>query len=422
MTIAELLSRRDSPGWLLSGMLRQREAAVILGPSRCLKTSLAVDLGAALASGGAFLGEFAAEQAFRVGFVGGEAAQAAVMSLAERRGDLAALEQIVWAFNLVEPSGAVNMHRLSDWIARNQLEVVLIDAADLAPMTRRAEAAQLRALADCCLAAGATPIVCCRTRKEIKPRAMDAADLADSPCGAIARQWLLVNRREAFEPGSGLHRLWLTFGASSGRSGQWGVDINESAEVDSAAGQWEATIRDVASIELEAAEVEAQTLADRLWWRLRCVMQQIDPANATKLKIRELSGMSGGKFGVTWDRMVADGEIVLAPGGMSKEPRYRLVDLAEKIACSPVHSPAAEETEDAAESSPPEKKSQSSPLPAEESGPLSPLGTWFGDCLSLTTAELLALSKEEQKKTTPSPVQSPRNGPRRRPKRKKRRR
>ncbi|MCC9608634.1 AAA family ATPase [Blastopirellula sp. JC732] len=420
--MSELLSRRASPGWLLSGMLRQREAAVILGPSRCLKTSLAVDLCAALASGGEFLGEFAAEQAFRVGFVGGEAAQVAVTSLAERRGDLAALEQIVWAFNLVEPGGAVNGHRLSDWIARNQLEVVLIDAADLTPMTRRAEAAQLRAIADCCLAVGATPIICCRTRKELKPRAMDAADLADAPCGAIARQWLLVNRRDAFEPGSGRHRLWLNFGASSGRSGQWGVDIKEDAEVDSAAAQWEATIRDVASVELEAAEVEAQTLADRLWWRLRCVIQQIDPANATKLKIRELSGMSGGKFGVTWDRMVADGEIVLANGGTSKEPHYRLIDLAEKIARGPVHSPAVEEMEDAAESSPPEKKSQSSPLVAEKSYESSPPAESSGGWVSYTTAELLALSNSDQKKTAPSPVQSARNGPRRRGKRKKRKR
>ncbi|UUO07345.1 AAA family ATPase [Blastopirellula sp. J2-11] len=335
LTCAQLISEQPPQAWLLPGMLQQHEPAVIVGPSKSMKTSLAVDLCGALASGGKFLGQFAADRAFRVGFVGGAAARGALTDLAQRWSaaaevDFAALDTLVWSLNVADLSDPANLQRLKDWIVRHQLEVVLIDVADLTTTSRRAQAAQLRELVGCCLEFGATPIVCCPTRKELPPRALGAADLANAACNAVARQWLLVNRRQAFEPGSGRHPLWLTLGGSAGQSSLWGVDVDEGQACD----KWEVLLRDVPSIAEETAQLAAKTQMEHLRWKLRGVMSQIDPAQATKLKIREKSGMSGTKFGLTWQYLVDAGEIRLAssnhdPHMRHAEPRYRLVDLAE---------------------------------------------------------------------------------------------
>lgn len=340
-TTAELLARRTPPQWLLPGVLYRGQPTVIVGPSRCQKTSLAVDLCGALASGGKFLGRFVVERPLRVGFVGGDGARDAVTELARRWSstaevDLPALDRLVWAFNLADLRDPANLSRLRDWIGQHQLEAVLIDAAELGTCTRRAETEQLQALVNCCLDAGAMPILCCQTRHEPKPRPMTAADLASAPCGAVARQWLLINRREEYRPGSGSHRLWLTVGGNCGHSGEWGVDIQEELADDQSAGRWQATVRDAGSIETEMALAAAAAQAAHLRQKLRIVLTQIDPRDATKLKIREQSGMSGARFGFAWDLLMRSGEIALTspPDYRTphREPRYRLVRPGEEVA------------------------------------------------------------------------------------------
>lgn len=427
LTTAQLLARQTPAAWLLPGMLRQGQAAVILGPSRCLKTSLAVDLCGALASGGKFLGRFAVERAFRVGFVGGEAAQEVAVDLARRWSaaaevDLATLDQLVWGLNLAEAGDPDGLRRLAEWIARYQLEAVLLDPDDLALLTPRAQARWLADLVRCCLAAGATPIICCETRKEIKPRPLEAADLAAAPCRAIARQWLLVNRREAFEPGSGEHQLWLTLGGGSGQSGQWGVDIDEGETDDPARGKWEATVCDPLVIELQQAELAAELEGVRLRQRLRGVLRQIEPDQATKLKIRQQAGMSGAKFGATWKQLVAEGEIAPAAvgaGPAAREPRYRLVEGAEKKLPSPVHSNMPEEAveQETGEREPAEPEALAVPtLPRKKSSQSSPLDWEESPFLELTTAELIAMGDEEP---PPQPAEPPRRIRKRRPQPKK---
>ncbi|MFI4876451.1 MAG: AAA family ATPase [Blastopirellula sp. JB062] len=339
LTTAQLMGRRAARTWLAPGLLARHESAVILGPSKSLKTSLAIDLCGALASGGKFLGQFAVEQPFRVGYVGGEETEHAAPDLAHRWSaaadvDLANLDRLIWGLNIAELGDPAQLRRLTAWIERYQLEAVVIDQAELSNVSPRAQARQLRDISRCCLEAGATPIFCCPTRSEPPPRALSAADLAAAPGNAVARQWLLVNRRQPFEPGSGRHQLWLTLGGGAGQSGLWGVDIDEGQAGSHAARKWQVQLRDVAAIEEETARLAAKSRIEHLRWRLRGVMSQIAPAQSTKLKIREQSGMSGAKFGLAWQQLVDAGEIrVVAdndPHKRSRQPRYRLVDLAER--------------------------------------------------------------------------------------------
>ncbi|WP_186767501.1 AAA family ATPase [Blastopirellula retiformator] len=419
MATAELLSQRRAPDWLLSGMLRQHQAAVILGPSGCLKTALAIDLGGALATGGKFLGEFAAERAFRVGFVGALGARDSVIEQAQRWSDasganLVALDNLVWGLNLADAAAlgdSIQGTRLRDWILQYELEVVLIDAADLLAPTRRSEAEQLRALVQLCLEAGATPIVCCRTRKQLPPRPLTRGDLAEAPCHGAAQQWLLVNRREAFVPGTGHHALWLTLGSGGGASGQWGVDILETGgETDlpdaRMANRWEVLVRDIGSIEEEAAQVAAEAVASRLQEKLKATLRQLPHGSATKLKIRELSGMSGGKFAATWDWLFQRGEIAqLQAGGSGESARDARYCLAENVVApeeaekneeSPVHLISEQEIvghEIAELIRQQEKMSPSSPLRQEKGGRSSPPGP-LNECVIAPNGKIYRTAEE----------------------------
>src|SRR5262249_1431118 len=52
-------------------------------------------------------------------------------------------------------------------------------------------------------------------------------DLAYGGFDDLARQWLLVNRRNPYVLGTGKHQLVVSGGGHDGRSGYWHVDIDE---------------------------------------------------------------------------------------------------------------------------------------------------------------------------------------------------
>jgi hypothetical protein len=57
-----------------------------------------------------------------------------------------------------------------------------------------------------------------------------------------ARSWLLVNRREKYTPGTGIHRLWCSIGGSAGHSGLYGLNIDEGAASADEGRRWEVDV------------------------------------------------------------------------------------------------------------------------------------------------------------------------------------
>ncbi|MDR3633351.1 MAG: AAA family ATPase [Isosphaeraceae bacterium] len=236
--------------WLVKGVLVKGQPAIFGGPKKSLKTSLLIDLALALGTprGGiraSFLGKFDVPAPIQVGLFSGESGQHTVQETARRvcraRGIELERSGVRWGFNLPRLRNDIDLRVLRHRIEQYGLQVVILDPLYLSLVggTSQLDAANLfhmgpvlADVANVCLEAGATPILAHHARKaRLSPQErwqpLDLDDLAYAGITEFARQWLLVSRREAYQPGTGSHQLWLQVGGSAGFSGLWGLDVQE---------------------------------------------------------------------------------------------------------------------------------------------------------------------------------------------------
>ena len=225
-----------------------------------MKTSLLIDLALSLGSGTPFLGEFIVPQKRRTVVISGESGPHTIQDTARRvalaKGiDLADVDTF-WDFRLPQLASAFDLAELSHGLRDRGAEVAIIEPLylsllagqqglqatnlyDMGPLLLR--------VADACRNAGATPILghhAKRGRTTGPNEPLDLDDLAFAGVAEFARQWLLLSRREAYKPDSGLHHLWLTAGGSMGHGGLWAVDVDEGLLNDDFSGRhWRVAVQ-----------------------------------------------------------------------------------------------------------------------------------------------------------------------------------
>jgi hypothetical protein len=219
---------------------------------------------------------------------------------------------------------SVHVQALERMITTNELEVIGIDPAyltmpggDAANVFSMGQ--MLRDVAEVCKATGCTMILCHHTRKTtaspFEPTELE--DIAFAGFQEFARQWVLIGRRESYEPGSGRHQLWLNVGGSAGHSGLYAVNIGEgqypnriwAVEVlranearEDATEKREAAKRDAA---LAAKERQLEEDRKRIYDAIRKC-----PDGETRTTIRDTAGMSGGaRFQTALASLLEDGWI-----------------------------------------------------------------------------------------------------------------
>jgi AAA domain len=308
--------------YLIDGMLVARQPGIIAGAKKTLKTSTLVDLAISLATGTRFLGLFPVVRAVRVGIMSGESGEATIKEIARRvcKAKGCVLRDILgstlqWSFRLPQISRPPDIEAIRRDIDNFKLDVLMIDPIYLS-LNIGEQASNLFAVGEklatiSALAnqTGCTPLLAHHNTKasarEFNPPELD--DIAWSGFSEWARQWLLLGRRESFDPESaGEHKLWLSAGGSAGHYGRWAVDIIEGRRSDPDGRRWDVQVV-VASKAVRAAAEEKKYRRENAKQKEEHVANEKNrqkllnalnsrPNGETKSELRDLAGLNNRAF------------------------------------------------------------------------------------------------------------------------------
>lgn len=266
MTSSELAMADLSVDWFVKSVLIKGQPMIVGGMSKTLKTSLMVDLAISVASGTDFLNEFETTNC-NVLFISGESGLATLRAKANaiciNRG--ISLEQIdnslIWCDTIPTLTNGADLDELEQIFIKHEIDLILVDPVYLAlgggdDMNNvMAQGEKLRTFSNLCQASDVTAILCHHAKKTIvHNNPMELNDLAGAGFQEFARQWFLINRREAWDNGS--HKLWINYGGSYGHGRTMAIDIDEGQfdPEDQNWRCWDLTVMDVTEARKSAQE------------------------------------------------------------------------------------------------------------------------------------------------------------------------
>ena len=229
--------------YLIPGVYVPKQPCLVGGPRKGMKTSILIALAIALAACLRFLGHFVVTRPVKVIILSGESGMATLQETARRIAksmglSLSEIENLFWSDFLPRLDDAQHLDALERMIEETGCEVLIVDPAYLCLPGGDAgnifiQGSLLRSINEICQRHGVGLVLAHHFRKRAKAKSTtdfdppELDDLSWSGFAEFARQWILLGRRESYEPGSGEHRLWMSVGGSAGHSALWGVDINE---------------------------------------------------------------------------------------------------------------------------------------------------------------------------------------------------
>jgi len=267
-TSAQLAAADLRVEFLIDRAMVAAQPMFIAGPSKTLKTSLAIDAAIALASKGKFLDAFEVNRQCGVVVMSGESGLPVIRDTAEaqcrRRGlSLASMDQLHWSADLPEFGDKLHVEAVDAALQWFNADVLVVDPLYLALKGDEASNAQIqgrliRTIAQVCERLGVVLVVAAHTKKLDHFQPLTLNDIAYSAAPQFAGQWWLVNRRSRFVEGSGRHGLWLSIGGRAKFSSVWEVDVTETEADDFSPPRWEVEVRDAsqASSQKQSAKVD----------------------------------------------------------------------------------------------------------------------------------------------------------------------
>ena len=329
LTCAELDAGNFELKYLIEHTLVAGQPCIVAGGKKCLKTSLILDMGIALAKGGFFLGKLKVSRPCRTAIMTGESGIATIQETCRRictaaGYNLGDIEGLIFSEDLPQFGSVAHEDALRRFIEEDEIEVIVIDPAYLClpgadAGNLFAQGDLLRGMSKVCSDCGCTMILCHHTRKtKVDPFAPpELEDIAWAGFQEFARQWLLVGRREQYEPGTGEHRLWLSIGGSAGHTSLWALDIDEGTKEHDGGRWWHVNVlraneaREEVQDRKDAAQEEQQREQLARDLRVICDAMVKYPDGETKTVIRDVSGLSTRRFNTALGVLQVDNDVVM---------------------------------------------------------------------------------------------------------------
>jgi hypothetical protein len=353
LTCAELDAAEFTTEYLIEWTLVAGQPCIAAGPKKACKTTILIALAIALATGGHFLGRFKVLRCCRVLLMTGESGLATVQETARRIAGAAGLSLsdisgLVISDQLPVLGNADYMRALRKMITDDEIEILILDPAYLCLPTDGNEAslfamgAMLREISELCHELGVTLILIHHTKKGIADpfQPPELENIAWAGFQEWARQWILLGRREKYEPGTGLHQLWFSSGGSAGHSSLWALDINEGAFDGSTPRTWDVSVmkadeaRQQAQVAIEDRRADAknqkqQAGVDAAKRRLVYAAQKFKEGETAKA-LKDAAGVSGTMARLALAELINAGDLVpveiVKPNRKTPYEGYRLKD------------------------------------------------------------------------------------------------
>ena len=338
ITCAELDAASYDLEYLIDGALVARQPCILAGGKKTLKTSLLIDLGISLAMGGYFLGRLKVNRPARVGIMTGESGLGTIQETARRIATaaghrLADIGGLVFSEDLPQFGSIAHQEALGRFIQADGLEVVPVDPAYMCiPDVDHANlfevGMRLRGVSQVCQECGALLLLAHHTRKgKVDPFCPpELEDISWAGFQEFARQWLLVGRREKYQPGTGEHRLWLSAGGSAGHGDLWAVDIAEGTRATTGGRFWQVNVMPATEARHDAdtrqEDAKRQRAEERAAATLESDRRELVKVAArlkipqTKSDLRALAAIGHGRFDRAFASLAADG--TLQPAEITK--------------------------------------------------------------------------------------------------------
>lgn len=353
LTCAALAGTQFALEYLISWLVVMGQPLLIAGPKKALKTSLVVDLALSLATGLDFLGRFRVNRRAGVLVMTGESGMATIQETALRVADakgisLAEVDDLHWCEQVPRFDDAEDL----DWLRRRLEEtgatVVVVDPAYMTMSGADAgnlfvQGSTLKRVNDLCQEMGAMLVLVHHLKKGVadpyEPPELES--IAWAGFQEWARQWLLLGRREPYEPGSGEHRLWLSSGGSAGHSSLHALNISEGAYDGHTPRHWSVEVLSAAEARAEAAErvegAKDESKAERLAVKVQRARDAFVkalgkfPAGETLKVLRETAGLDGSAATrQAFGELVQEGTVIQCniekPNRRTPYEGYRLAD------------------------------------------------------------------------------------------------
>jgi len=300
---ADLWTKIITRDYLIDDILVKNEPMIIGGPSKALKTSIALDMAISIATGSKFLGKWDVKEPRSVMFISGESGESTLQenlrAMATSKGlGPSDLKRLDIGFRLPKLDALDCVEDLLAELKAKEISVVFID-----PLYRSlrvgenasnvyAMGEQLELIAEKIHRAGLTTILLHHFRKQGRnySEPPELEDLSQSGVAEFGRQFILLKRKSSYEY-DGKHGLWFSWGGSAGHQGSGVLDVFTGTRSTGLTWQityrtereWKAYQDDIKAMEKEGKE---ETLRERI---LSVIGE--NPG----IKTQELIGQIGGK-------------------------------------------------------------------------------------------------------------------------------